>query len=96
MSDSDLAEKVQHIDDKVDELTSQTTTLTGAMTRLVNEVIPEQKELRKTISDQQVKIGTLETEVHNIKQKNQTQTKLYMSVVATVIAMALGYLFGGG
>ena len=96
MSDSDLAEKVEHIDNKVDELTSQTTALTVAMTRLVEEVIPEQKELRKTQSAQAVEINTNKTQIENLKQSQLTQRNLYVSLVVTVIGMGLGFLFGGG
>jgi len=96
MSDSDLAEKVEHIDNKVDEVTSQTTALTVAMTRLVEEVIPEQKELRKTQSAQAVEINTNKTQIENLKQSQLTQRNLYVSLVVTVIGMGLGFLFGGG
>lgn len=92
----DLEEKVEHIDNKVDQLTRETSNINLLMTRLVNEVIPEQKQLRETISDQAVEIGNLKTRMYNMEQKNQTQTKLYLSVVVTVIGMGLGFLFGGG
>lgn len=92
----DLEEKVEHIDNKVDQLTRETSNINLLMTRLVNEVIPEQKQLREMISSQQVEIGNLKIRMHNMEQKNQTQTKLYLSVVVTVIGMGLGFLFGGG
>lgn len=92
----DLEEKVEHIDSKVNQLTRETSNINMLMTRLVNEVIPEQKQLREMISSQQVEIGNLKIRMHNMEQKNQTQTKLYLSVVVTVIGMGLGFLFGGG